>query len=74
MVYYGLDNISFGESFMKLIIEKINGIVYAYRETEKHFKKAEKQRKFRKFSTKDLDKECNLSHYDNDCHFVIDIK
>jgi hypothetical protein len=59
---------------MKLVIQVAHGTVYAYRESEKHFKRVESQRKSsRLMKPKVLDFECDLSTYDN-CHWVFDIK
>ncbi len=58
---------------MKLIIEKLNGQVFIYRESEKHFKKVEPERGSRLAKLSELDKNCNLDSYDN-CHFVVEIK
>lgn len=58
---------------MKLIVEKIAGTVYVYRETERHHKKVARNK--RSFSDpKLLDHECDLSSYPDGTIFVFDIK
>jgi len=62
---------------MKLIIEKdIDGIVYCYQETEKHFKSVEKERSdsLTKLPAKVLDNECNLDSVMEGSYFVFDIR
>lgn len=58
---------------MKLIIQNIDGSIYAYRESERHFHAAEKTRGTRRLKPEELDIECNLGDYPNS-HFVIDVK
>ena len=58
---------------MKLIIEKINGSIYAYREREKHFRHVEPKRGTPLLDATVLDQECDLGRYD-DFHIVIDVK
>ena len=55
---------------MKTIVEIINGEVYVYRNTEKHFKKIEKSLTGRRILPGQLDEECHIS--DNSCHIIID--
>jgi hypothetical protein len=58
---------------MKLVVQVAHGTVYVYRESEKHFKRVESQRKCsRRMKAKDLDFECDLSMYEN-CHWVFDL-
>jgi hypothetical protein len=58
---------------MKLIIQKIGGDIYAYRETESHFKKAEKTRGTKRLDPEKLNHECDLAAFDN-FHMVFDLK
>lgn len=58
---------------MKLIIQKIDGSIFAYTESEKHHKVAEPQRSGRPLSVLKLDQECDLGKYDN-FYMVVDIK
>jgi hypothetical protein len=60
---------------MKLIIERIDGTVYAYRESNKQFRKMEPQRNAgRLMDPERLDHECCLESYSSDFHMVFDIK
>jgi hypothetical protein len=62
---------------MKLIIEKwSDGTIYSYRETEKHFKSVEVERKKRakKVKIDILDYECNLHYMEDGTYIVVDIK
>jgi hypothetical protein len=60
---------------MKLIIERIDGTVYAYRESNKQFRKMEPQRNAgRLMNPEQLDHECCLESYSSDFHMVFDIK
>jgi hypothetical protein len=58
---------------MKLIIEKLGGAVYAYTETEKHFKRVEPGRGTERLDPSKLGIECNLHQYD-DFHMVFEVK
>ena len=62
---------------MKFIIEKNqDGHIYCYRETEKHFKKAERSRQDHgliQAKLELLDEECDLSHYDKGIYFVVNL-
>jgi len=58
---------------MRLIIEKIDDSVYAYRETEKSFKVNEPQRTSEQLNPISLDWECDLTEYD-DFHMVFRVK
>lgn len=58
---------------MKLIIENVDGVLYAYMETEKHFKKVDKQRGIRVDKSL-LSKDCNLDCLDSGEYIVFDIK
>lgn len=57
---------------MKTVVEKINGNVYVYVNTERHFRKIERTLSGERFTYKDLAEECDLSTYPDNCHFVID--
>ena len=63
---------------MKLIIEKWqDGAIYASRETKKHHKVCQKERKqrgFTKLEPKVLDDECNLSNLQSNSYIVFEIK
>lgn len=59
---------------MKLIIEKIDGTIYAYRETETVFLRNQKKRKSPQLTLKDLDKDCSLHHHPDNCHLVVTLK
>lgn len=59
---------------MKLIIEKIEGQVYAYMEREKHFKNVRCQRGTPLLDASALNDECDLSKYDDDFYMVFNIK
>ena len=61
------------ESFMKLVIEKIDGVVYAMMETNKHHKKISHNPKT-KLSPCVLSHECNLDAMKDNSHIVFDIK
>lgn len=56
---------------MKTIVEIMDGIVYVYRNTEKHFKNIRSQLNSDRLKKIDLDTECNIS-YRGDCYIVID--
>lgn len=58
---------------MKLIIEKMNGSVYAYRENKRQFKVNQPQRDTPPLEPKELDHDCVLDNY-GDFHMVFDIK
>jgi hypothetical protein len=58
---------------LKLIIEKIDGRIYAYRESKSHFERASKTRGTVQLDPEKLDHECDLGHYD-DFHMVFDVK
>ena len=58
---------------MKLIIEKINGTVYAYRESKRTFKVNQKQRDTPPLDPKALNHDCDLDNY-SDFHMVFNIK
>lgn len=58
---------------MKLIIEKINDEIYAYRETEKQYKQNESMRATRREEERYLDDNCDLHMIDENVHFVFDI-
>jgi hypothetical protein len=58
---------------MKLIIERIDGVVYAYSETERHHRAASKTRSTPAINPSVLAFECDLSHYGN-FHMVFDVK
>jgi hypothetical protein len=58
---------------VRLIIEKIEGEVFAYREDEDHFKVVEEQRDTPRVDPEALDFECDLSLYD-DFHMVFRVK
>lgn len=60
---------------MKFIVEKMDGKTFAYFETEKHFKNAQKQRNHLPIITREqLDTECELDVYPDNCYIVIDVK
>lgn len=60
---------------MKLIIEKIDGSVYAYRESNKQFRKMTPLRDAGpRLDPERLDHECCLDSYSSDFHMVFDIK
>lgn len=58
---------------MKLLIEKIDGTVYAYRETEKHHKAVQPKRGTPRLDPTLLSEDCDLSDY-SDFHMVFDLK
>ena len=58
---------------MKLIIQRTHGRFYAYRESEKQFKRVEPDRGTERLDTSMLDVECDLSQYGN-FHMVFDVK
>lgn len=56
-----------------LIVEKSNGRLFVYRETEEHFKLAEAERereKLHQLPADLLDFECDLSSYADNTYFV----
>jgi hypothetical protein len=59
---------------MKLIIENIDGVLYAYTESKSHFQAASKSRSTRQIDPAELDNECNLSAYGKNFHMVFDLK
>lgn len=59
---------------MKLIIEKLDGVVYAYMEREKLFRKLEPTRDTPLVETSLLNDDCDLDNYSDDFHMVFDIK
>ena len=63
---------------MKLIIEREEGILYAYMETEKHFRVVQQsdpaRREAMRLPGDMLDANCNLDNYDDDFYMVFDIK
>ena len=59
---------------MKLIVQNIDGAIYAYTEKESHFKAASKTRGTKQLDPALLDNECNLSAYGDNFHFVFDLK
>lgn len=59
---------------MYLIIEKSRGM-YAYRETKRHFKEADKYRKnLTRLDVSALDKECDLAEHGDHFYIVVPIK
>jgi hypothetical protein len=56
---------------MKLIIQNIDGVLYAYTESKSHFKAASKTRGTRQIDPAELDNECNLSAYGDNFHMVL---
>jgi hypothetical protein len=60
---------------MRLIIERIDDDVYAYREEEEHYQVVEPQRTSRRVKPKELGYECNLDYaFDGDFHIVFKLK
>ena len=57
---------------MKLIIEKVGDSIYAYRESNKHFRKVQPARG-KQLDPERLDHECDLSTYP-DFHMIFNIK
>lgn len=59
---------------MRVIVERMNGRTYVYRETEKQFKINQKKRKssgsYQVFLT-EFDDNCLLDDYGYNCHTVI---
>ncbi len=55
---------------MKLVIEKLHGVIYAYRESETHHKDVLRTQTL---FLEGLDRECNLSVRD-DFVLIVDIK
>jgi hypothetical protein len=58
---------------VKLIVEKWDGAIYVYRETEAHFRKAQKDRRTPRIGPEEFAEECNVGFYD-DFHAVFDLK
>lgn len=58
---------------MKLIVERLDGAVYVYRETETHFYKMQDSRTTTRLDPVILDNECDISHIDGDFHMVFDL-
>ncbi len=58
---------------MKLIIQNIDGEIYAATETERVFKRNEKIRGGQQLDPKELAIECDMAKYVNS-YFVFDIK
>ena len=58
---------------MKLVIEKWDGAVYVYRETNKHHRKTEKHRTTPRLEPKLLDADCDITGR-GDFHMVFDLK
>lgn len=62
---------------MKLVLEKRDGEVYCYRESEKHHRKVERSRliaKLTRIHPVSLDGECNLDHYGDNWYMVFELK
>jgi hypothetical protein len=63
---------------MYIIVENDKyGATHTYRESKKHYKKAEKIRQelgMRRLDPAVLDDECDLSHYGKGCYFVFQCK
>lgn len=62
---------------MKMIIEKLDGSTYVYRETEKQFKENEKARVksgSKKILLSEFDNDCLLDSYDDNCYAVIPMR
>lgn len=57
---------------MKLILESIGDAMFAYRESERHFKKVQPQRGSKQIDPSQLDLDCRLEsgHW----HMVFDLK
>jgi len=58
---------------MKLIVEKWDGAVYVYRETNKTHREMEKQRTTPRLEPELLDVDCDITNR-GDFHMVFDIK
>ena len=56
---------------MKTVVEIIDGIPYTFVNTEKHFKRIEKQLRGPRITQRQLAIECDLRSY-GDCHIVIE--
>lgn len=56
---------------MKTVVEIIDGAVYVYRNTEKHFKKIRTQLNSERIKRVDLDTDCSILGRD-DCYIIID--
>lgn len=58
---------------MKLIIERLDGVIYSYRETEEHFNVVEKNRENtgNKLPAESLDYECNLMELLKDNDYIV---
>ena len=61
---------------MRLIIEKGNdGSMYIYRESEKHYRRVERQRANLKRVGKDvIDQECNMTNFPYNSYMVFHLK
>lgn len=59
---------------MRIIVEKWDGAIYVYRETEKQFKRNERHRKGPVFTGLDLAEDCNMASYPPNCHLVFKVK
>lgn len=57
---------------MKLILESICGAFFAYRESERHFKKVQPQRRSKQIEPSLLDLDCRLSG--GNWHMVFELK
>lgn len=70
---YGLPRKDKKERSMKLIIERLDGVIYAYRETEEHFKVTEPNRskEGNKIPAEALDYECNLNELLKDNDYIV---
>lgn len=58
---------------MKFIVQKLDGVIYAYTESEAHFKHAQPDRTSPRLDISELANDCDLSARD-DFHIVVDIK
>lgn len=58
---------------MKLIIERLDGVIYTYRETEEHFNVVQKGREQtgNKIPAEALDYECNLIELLKDNDYIV---
>lgn len=59
---------------MRLIVEKMDGDVYVYLESEALYRSNEAERGSRRLPTSILDWECDLSAYADDVHWVFDLE
>jgi len=59
---------------MKAIFEMVDGSPYLYVESEKHFKKLEFSRTSPLVTIKDLNNQCDLTHYGDNFHVVLNLK